>query len=300
MIERPTVFILGAGASCDYNFPSGRDLIFKIAEGARKRHMFQVVRDETDWMGFDIAEVIKCAEELVASELPSVDLFLENRPEYQQIGKALIARELISCENPLQFRRGKKQKWLEYLYGHMSPKKDTFTRNQIAFITFNYDRSVEHFFFTALKSSFNLADDELWAMLAQIPIIHVHGQLGSFGPQEGARAFTPDVNENTIRTAAAGIKVIHENGTNFSPEYKRAHELLSQAEIVCFLGFGYQEDNVRRLRAGTIKSYEVFAGTGFGLESSERSKAVQLVGGNLFIDQPDRDCTLFLRNQAIF
>jgi hypothetical protein len=75
---------------------------------------------------------------------------------------------------------------------------------------------------------------------------------------------------------------------------------LSQAEIVCFLGFGYQEDNVRRLRAGTIKSYEVFAGTGFGLESSERSKAVQLVGGNLFIDQPDRDCTLFLRNQAIF
>jgi hypothetical protein len=187
MIERPTVFILGAGASCDYKFPSGRDLIFKIAEGVRKRHMFQVVRGETDWMGFDIAEVIKCAEELVASELPSVDLFLENRPEYQQIGKALIARELISCENPLQFRRGKKQKWLEYLYGHMSSKKDTFTRNQIAFITFNYDRSVEHFFFTALKSSFNLAGDELWAMLAHIPIVHVHGPLGSFGPQEDAR-----------------------------------------------------------------------------------------------------------------
>ena len=300
MIERPTVFILGAGASCSYHFPSGRALIFKIAEGIRNWFTSKVVQGDRTWVGFDIDTVIKCTEELVASELPSIDLFLENRPEYEQIGKALIARELIPCENPNNLRRGRKLKWLEYLYGHMASKKDTFTQNHVAFITFNYDRSVEHFFLTALQSSFRLTGDELWATLAQIPIVHVHGQLGNFGSHEGTRPFTPEVNENAIKVAAAGIKVIHEIDNEPSPEYKRAHELLSQAEVVCFLGFGYQQDNVRRLRAGTLRSYSVFSGSGFGLESAERSKAAQLVGGDLFIDQADRDCLLFLRNQAIF
>jgi len=302
MITRPTLFILGAGASCCYHFPSGRELIFKIAEGNRERRTSHVLQGATTWMGHDIDTVAKCAVELIASELPSVDLFLENHRNYEAIGKALIASELIPCENPLNLRRGAKLKWLEYLYGHMvsNSKRDTFTDNRVSFITFNYDRSVEHFFFTALKYSFNLPDDELWQMLEHIPIVHVYGQLGNFGPQEGARLFTSEVTETTVGIAAAGIKVIHEIDEDVLPEYKRAHELLAQAEVVCFLGFGYQEDNVRRLKAGTIKSYDVFSGTGYGLESAERSKAAQLVGGKLTIDQPDRDCTLFLRNQAIF
>jgi len=301
LIERPTVFILGAGASCPYGFPSGRKLIFKIVEGVRHRLVGQRTRGETMWMGFDIDDVSRCAEELLASAMPSVDLFLENRPEFEAIGKALIAAELIPCENPSRLRRNwERTEWLEYLYGKMVSTATAFPQNQITFISFNYDRLIEHFFFTSLKSSFCLSDEDTHSLLGHIPIVHVHGQLGVLGSGADSRPFDTQVTEATLKTAAAGIKVIHEVGDTPTAEYTRAHQLLGQAEIVCFLGFGYQEDNVRRLRAGTIRSYQVFAGTGFGLEAAERTQSAQLVGGNIAIDDPSRDCVLFLRNQDIF
>jgi hypothetical protein len=110
MIKRPTVFVLGAGSSCPYQFPSGRELIFRIASGVKSRRTGLVARGETTWIGFDIDQISRFAKELVVSELPSADLFLENRPEYESIGKALIAAELIPCESPRRLRRNREKR----------------------------------------------------------------------------------------------------------------------------------------------------------------------------------------------
>lgn len=207
MITRPTVFVLGAGASCSYGFPSGRELIFQIYDRVRKKCTGMVAGGVKHWLGFEIDTVLRCAQELVSSEIPSVDLFLENRQEYRDIGKALIATALIPYEGEKRLeRRNEKHEWLEYLFGHMVTKRESFEGNHVSFITFNYDRSVEQFFSKALTSSFGLKQAELQEMLKIVPIVHVHGLLGKLGSGHDARPFSPDVNETSIRIAAAGIK----------------------------------------------------------------------------------------------
>jgi hypothetical protein len=182
----------------------------------------------------------------------------------------------------------------------MASSRGDFRDNRVSFITFNYDRSVEQFFFAALKNSFGVEGAELETLFSHLRIVHVHGLLGKFGTGDGARRFSPDVNETTVKIAASGIKVIHEAKDEVLLEYKQAHQLLAQADVVYFLGFGYQEDNVRRLRAGTIKSYDRLAGTGFGLGPAERTKATQLVGGDIVIDKPNHDCIAFLRSHSLY
>jgi hypothetical protein len=64
------------------------------------------------------------------------------------------------------------------------------TRNLPVDDGFNYDRSLEHFLFTALKYSSGKSDDECAGKLKTIPIIHLHGDLGAL-PHTGAALARP-------------------------------------------------------------------------------------------------------------
>jgi len=118
---------------------------------------------------------------------PSVDAFLENRREFLELGKAAIAATLIPFESEGAFRRLynnkylKDMNWYEYLFKQIGSTLDEYNKSQLSIITFNYDRSFEQFFFRALKSSFNLQDDDCLTYLNKIPVIHVHGKLGELG-----------------------------------------------------------------------------------------------------------------------
>jgi hypothetical protein len=49
-----------------------------------------------------------------------------------------------------------------------------------------------------------------------------------------------------VSRAAESIQIIHETKPETSP-FKQAHRLLGQAARICFLGFGFDETNLRRL-----------------------------------------------------
>lgn len=61
---------------------------------------------------------------------------------------------------------------------------EDFAKNKVAFVTFNYDRCVEHFFFTSLKNSFGRSDEETAAVAKRIGVVHLHGRLGHLPWQE--------------------------------------------------------------------------------------------------------------------
>jgi hypothetical protein len=249
MISRQTVLVLGAGASAPYGFPLGRKLLFEIAGGleASGTPLSDLLLDLDNELEYEDLAIFR--RNLLLSYAPSVDAFLENRPEYMEVGKAAIAATLIPHEVDHDlYRSGTQVKWYEYLFQQMGARRDEFSENHLSVITFNYDRSIEYFFLIALKHRYGLEEEEAVDLLKGIPIVHVYGQLGKphFLAPDG-RNYTNEITPTTIKKCVPEIKILHE-GVEDTNEFQRAHELISQAQILCFLGFGYQEVNVRRLK----------------------------------------------------
>ena len=133
-------------------------------------------------------------------------------------------------------------------------------------MTFNYDRSLEHFFRTALKYSYGKTFAEADAVLEKIPIVHVHGRLGEL--KATSRTFSPDLSAPDIQIAMGDIVIMPE-AEHSSPAFQEARVLLGSAKQIVFLGFGYHPSNMNRLE---VASYDgkIVGGSSLGLGKAER------------------------------
>lgn len=158
MIKTKTVFVLGAGASFPYGFPLGVDL---------KRLVLECYKDDKphsahlyNTTSFDKAAAIKFITALQYSGLSSVDAFLERRPAFLDIGKAMMGIELLIREGLSDLWK-EQENWLTYLYGNMiGSTLEEYGENRVSFVTFNYDRVVEHFLHTSLLNAFDRGVEE--------------------------------------------------------------------------------------------------------------------------------------------
>ena len=212
MIGKETVFILGAGASAPYGFPTGRRLLLNIVHGL-KNAGFPLASYLID-AGFDFKTLNEFSNNLFLSNQPSVDAFLENRTEYIEIGKAVMAASLIPCETRDSLQRGKDLKWYEYLFTRMGTTLEEFNASKVSFITFNYDRSLEYSLLGALMFSHGLSRDEATLLLSKKKIIHVYGQLAK--PDflsENGRAYTNEVDNDAIQKCLSDIRIYTEESS---------------------------------------------------------------------------------------
>lgn len=99
-------------------------------------------------------------------------------------------------------------------------------------------------------SRYGTSEENAWSMLVQIPIVHVHGDLGALPLQPdkmaGERPYEPTRDSQHIISAAERISIMSSAHID-SNEFKRARGFLLSAERMYFLGFGYHDDNMRRL-----------------------------------------------------
>jgi hypothetical protein len=208
MVSVPTVFILGAGASAPFGFPIGSGLTRDIVQNLRKeKHGYQALHEQLNYSPEQI-ESFRTA--LFHSGWPSVDSFLEHREDLMPIGKAAMAQELIRYEN-----EGKlfaysdtdgASNWLREMYVRLKTSSvEAFAKHRLSFITFNYDRSVEHFLFSALHHGYGEREERCAEVLRQIPVIHLHGRLGFLPWQDeddhpkNERPYAIDVNLQTLQ-----------------------------------------------------------------------------------------------------
>jgi len=298
MIQTPTVLVLGAGASVPYGFPSGKKLKKRILDSGPKVHEDVGERDEGRFLEFQ--------RTLRHSAQPSVDAFLEHRSELMDLGKALIAHQLIAHENTNALF--KTEDWYQYLWQRMGTSFDEFDRNQLSIITFNYDRSLEHFLFTALVNSYRVSGEDAAEKLKHIPIIHVYGQLGLLEWQgnddEGAnvRPYGHDRTIQAIRIAARGIQILTE-GKDESDKFQQARDLVHRAKLVYFLGFGYNTTNMKRLQlpvhgSPNYDAARYMAGSCYSLTEAER-KIIEVNEG-LRLGHISHTAHEFLRNEETF
>jgi len=296
MVKKSTVLVLGAGASHPYRFPLGRKLMADICQNVHSSYASEINPTNDPSIRALIADF---RDALRTSGQRSVDAFLEHRTEFKEIGKKAIARALIPWEDEeALFDLFGDTIWYDYLLSKMAaPSVDAFAANRIIFVTFNYDRSLEHFLHKYIRSNYRLSVEEAEKVRKQIKIIHVHGELCPYDPTgNDGRQYKPDASEATVRKAANCIRVIGEEELT-TELFVQAYDHLCHAERIAFIGFGYHAKSVARLRpgewnvAGKLRPF----GTTVGLKSLEIAAIETLFSGRISLAKPDCDALSFLR-----
>ncbi|MCG2659562.1 MAG: hypothetical protein L6437_04880 [Kiritimatiellae bacterium] len=271
MITRPTVLILGAGSTIPYGFPSGKSLVEQICQRLKESETKRIIHSILDLNNSDtiIDEFLKA---LQFSGRYSIDAFLEHRTEFIPIGKAAIASVLIPLENKAGlFRTG--NGWYRYLFNQMNTEFEEFAQNKLSVITYNYDRSFEFYLLTAMKNSYSKSFEECIKQLNKIPLIHLHGSLGNLvGMGSDQLDYGSKLRPDALAVAGRNIRVIHENLDN-EPQFLEANKLICDAEIICFLGFGYDQINLDRLDINRMRAKDtkkLIFGTAYEKGQAER------------------------------
>ena len=153
MITVPTTLILGAGASVPFGFPTGFTLLQKVLMLTHPESLVNGIRNFA-FLKCEQKEIVRFHDELLKSGQESVDSFLEFRPEFIPIGKTAIALTLITCENENTLFNPNEENWYRYLFNRITTAFDDVARNELSILTFNYDRSLEHFLLTALTNKY--------------------------------------------------------------------------------------------------------------------------------------------------
>lgn len=276
MIENQTVFILGAGAHCSYEFPSGEELksevisAVKASINAQNDNSFLVMPQYGAAKNEEVQSA-RCKSFALALENAghaSIDAFLNSNQHqlgFQPIGKGAIAQVLLEYEKKAKL--GGKDDWIGYLFkvllDGVKSADELIEKNKIGFITFNYDRFLEIYLHTKIKYSFGIEDAIALEVLKKIPIIHIYGTLGDFPRIEEG------VSTAWVR-ASKGIRTIFDTEKNDS-YIESAKELLSSAHTLCLLGFGYHRENIELLDlvnfAQEVKG--IVCSSRFGIEDAE-------------------------------
>ena len=315
MFKNPTVFILGAGASWHYGYPTGEELVKKVIQKAGiARNYFKVsadctnvqrpdyiARDALQNTGSSIAE-LKTQWRRAVEESNSlitrlrqvdplvIDYFLGQNPQLRPIGKLLIAWVLLECEKTNQAGNVNRQELLENspyfdekqraktlditkfqdnwyrfvihkLIANCVNSKDLL-KNKVH-VTFNYDVSLEQALHQGLSSIEQLDAPDVGEFFKADRVVHMYGKIRemaavkipSFDWNEAIRNIRDGGSQSRCKefldityAASKGLRVI-DPADKESDEHAItvAKKLIKEATCVYILGYGFDENNNKRL-----------------------------------------------------
>jgi hypothetical protein len=275
--------ILGAGASKDFGFPTGRELVGQVCDffGDQDHQDFYLFKDiaiEKDPRR--ITEAFPDA--LRRADPPSVDIWLEHNPEFIWAGKVAIAIVLLRHERRSNLMPA--NNWYQVLFDRLDSPFDQFQNNRLIVVTFNYDRSLEQYFFDRFRHTHTgKSQEEYRERLRHLSVLHIYGSLGRLPwrtydsesvvpevPYGGATNLTDD----NIIAAAKSIQIMGESASKISGRLQEFQELMKDCKALYFLGFGYHELNMQRLGINTLNIPSKVMGTAQGL-SYQRMKEIE-------------------------
>lgn len=325
MFNVPTVFILGAGASWHYGYPTGEGLVTLVAEKARDLARFfqQSAACTSPYLPGYVTRTVRGADRLssedhrrlwhnaqveaeqLAERLSKVnptviDYFLAQNDDLHAIGKLAIAMVLFSCESAYRSAGGNpnrrailtkaveqgavptmghcnvssfKDDWLRFvLYKLTSGCKvpADLLENQVSFITFNYDTSLEHRLFHGLRAIKFFEGVDINEFLGSGRIRHVYGKLRE-RIDDGAPLISTDLpgiqphshsemeearqRLNVLFVASSAIHTIDGEDKGWNAELlKAARDAISGAHVVYMLGYGFDSKNSERIGLDALRN----------------------------------------------
>jgi len=291
MIDTPTLFILGAGASKPYGYPTGAELRADIVSNF-STDIRNIAGDQINTsLSIEVAieqvdNFVKCFSK---SSLKSIDKYLALNPDHSYIGKIAITRSIFKSEMLSVFRENvdnANEDWYTYLYNYMTDgfKKPEdykhFCENKVAFITFNYDRSFEYFLYDSFYHSFNQKQVDMRNQIEDLipfPIVHVYDSVGSLSLSDWFHnrcdyqgRFN---NFSSIEARSKDIRVIGEDRAGEEMR-KQVKKLLVDYKRIFFLGFSYAQENLDAIDLpNSIDQNYSIHGTAKGMTKREINEA---------------------------
>lgn len=283
MIIRPTVLVLGAGASTDYAYPTGKQLMDQIVTELSNSDsgMYKFLLEEK----YSMSDIGNFSDGLINAGVWSIDELLENKRSYREIGKLAITYLLALKEAGSRLRPEKD--WYALLLQALVPGQsfEGIAENKLSILTFNYDRSLEHNLFESIKRRYDgISTIDVAKVIKAIPIIHLHGQVGFLPWQHNisVRSYGDYKDNKALVESSKQIKIIHEIDIDGDPNFEEAFQKLQSAEFVYFLGFGYHAENLRKLKIDNIdvKNKRVW-GTSYNLTEKQLQEAMTKAGNKI-------------------
>jgi hypothetical protein len=185
----------------------------------------------------------------------------------------MIAKVLIQYENPNNiYYADPKENWYKYIWQNyiFSRKVEDLSNLNISFITFNYDRSLEYFLFNAIKATYGKEDNDVKGIINRFNLTHLYGSLGQLPwGDEGGCEYS---NKEDGRRYISCIDTLHIiPDTERDKAFQKARALIEKAKYIIFLGFGFDDENIKRLDISTMVGKQIYA-TCYGYTSEEQNK----------------------------
>lgn len=332
MFSRPTVFVLGAGASYHYGYPTGEELVADVKIKAREFcRIINIFREHRgDFLSVDEAVRLspafilekagvdftqddkkiktqkqniqldayeKALEEtfqecqsietkLKQVDPPVIDHFLNRNDNLKDIGKFLIAWSILEkefyeprCKNKGEHWRGN---WYRYILQHLMSgceKPKDLLSNNVKFVTFNYDVSLERSLYQGLgQNHFFNGTDVVDKFFSDDRIIHVYGKIKEdpISPiielkKKQTYGNTLTLNSEVLDPcyfASKGIRTIApREKTKDQASLNLARNAIKEAEEVFILGYGFDKLNSENIGLNEHLYIENIT-KGFGAETS--------------------------------
>lgn len=314
MIANNTVFVLGAGASWHYGYPTGEGLIDAVIKkandfesycqfrAARTATIHQAIPDYIDeridkskgtagavaaWTA--VARESKLLSQRLSTVKPIlIDHFLAWNESLRPLGKLMIALVISECEAQLQHPpRNKncnpedqsKDAWYRFIIHKIvydCKKSDDIFSNNVKFITFNYDISLERSLHKAIGDMDLFKEDDVLKFLNEDRIIHVYGKI-----DEDCTSAAPIIDANVAATlgntselALQGLPSFQQRKDLLDRVYRSAQLIrtvdphdkeedagalqtakkwIEDAGVVYILGYGFDDSNNRRIGLDALR-----------------------------------------------
>ena len=360
---RKTAFILGAGASWHYGYPTGDRLVKKVIDKARflSKHIYTVLENAIfaanlpkyvtrnspapnsggpSGMKNDWRRALQECEDLLARlttvDPIVIDYFLGQNPHLSDIGKLMIAWVLLECEAiylRYQINNNRREFLIESGNRHSNENeflKTAYTdnwyrflvhklvtgcadgndllRNNVSFITFNYDVSLEYELYRSLKAISQFSEGNVIDKLFEGDrFIHVYGKIRQNVtddlPHKTLDLFAKPIIEPTpvlnflefcqefnnlldiSYEASKTIRTIAPHEKTTSGEITKAKNAIMDANCVYILGYGFDENNSRllnlydNLHMGKIQGKTILF-TNFNDHNLVNKKASRVITGS--------------------
>ncbi|WP_439614199.1 hypothetical protein [Reyranella sp.] len=307
MFKSKTVFVLGAGASCEVALPVGAELARIIQKRVNiEWELGQFVPNGADIdlfksiatkFGAELNEYMRAGQVIREGILlaNSIDDFLDRHNKNErvvQIGKLAIVGSILAGERAshiftsnhkprdARFILNNEKSWyvrfLRLLGTGVNKDRLSTLFENVAFVDFNYDRCLQHFLVEALQPLYDISEQEARAVVATLKVLHPYGSLGDLTGNNsvpyGATYDRIDVFEVAERIRLYTEQINEHDQT--IPEIKRT---IGEAQRIVFLGFGFHRQNMDIVRPPTASARSI-VGTAFGLSEEDRAVIQQSMG----------------------
>lgn len=287
MVNKTTVYVVGAGASFEMGLPVGETLKQKISDllAARSGDTYQQHKVSDDLINSALRRAnelddpaLKINKTILAAAhtsyaLPlslSIDNYLHTHngdKATELCGKLAIVRAILMAEAKstlsteselilMQFKNCAKA-WLvpfmQLLSEDCNLERLRERLRSVVFIVFNYDRCIEHFLMNAIKAVYRVDANTAAEIVSEIEIYHPYGTVGRLpwnkrqADNAAAIQFGGIPQAEELLNLTKGIKTFTEGTDDDSSDIIAIRRNMQEADRIVFLGFAYHRLNMQLL-----------------------------------------------------